>query len=296
MSYAAVRRYVDTLADRAADRLDAFNRAVNPVKLGVVDTGLQAEVDAMLRPALERHLDAVRAEFWTNDEYVHVPSGLPPELVERIRSELDLSKATRSFGIWHRAAGSIGYRRIQAEAPVTAAVYRSQAMLDYLSALTGKRIYCRDDADDHACTFYVYTRPGDHMGFHHDICGCEDGAAYSMIIGVIDDSTQQLLVELRHGDPVRARSLRVSTPPGTLISFSGSKLLHGVSKLGRNERRVTLGLAYVTTTFRPPVRKLVKVTADTLFHFGIAGWVERAKRRLGSRRRGEVAEQLAPRA
>lgn len=292
---ATVRRYVDLAADRAADRLDAFNRAANPVPLATFDPELQAEVDALLRPALERNLASVRAEFWANDEYVNVAEGLPLELIEKVRRELDVTKATRSFGIWHRAAGSIGYRRIQAEAPVTAAIYRSPAMRAYLSALTGKPILCRDDADDHACTFYVYTRPGDHMGFHHDICGCEDGTAYSMIIGVIDDSTQQLLVEVHRGDTARARSLRVSTKPGMLITFSGSKLWHGVSRLGRDERRITLGLAYTTTEYRPPVRKLVKVTADTLFHFGIGGWIARAKQCVRSGRAREVAEELAPR-
>jgi len=279
-----LRQYVEAFVDRAADRIDAFNRAANPVYTqAAVEPAIQAEVDALLHNALFRDREAHRAEFAANDEYIHLARGLPSALIGRIRREVDISQATRSVGFWHRSAGSVGYRCLQASAPYTTAVYRSQVMLDWLSALTGKPMLCRDDYDDHACTFYVYTKPGDHMGFHYDICGCEDGAAYSLIIGVIDESTQQLLVELHRNDPARKQAHRISTTPGTLIAFSGAKLWHGVSRLGHDERRVTLGLAYVTTSHRPPFRKLVKVTADTLFHFGLGGVIKSYARRAPGR-------------
>jgi hypothetical protein len=96
-----------------------------------------------------------------------------------------------------------------------------------------------------------------------------------MIIGIIDDSTQKLLVELRRGDATAAQSFAISTKPGLMITFAGSKVWHGVSRLGRNELRVTLGLAYATDNRQPPKRRLVKVTADTLFHFGLGGMLKR---------------------
>jgi hypothetical protein len=267
----------DRIVDKAADKLDAFNRSMDPIAGAPTDDALQAEVDELLRPALARDLARVQRQFAENDEYAHVEAGLPAELIDRIRREVIVSHATRSVWPWHRAAGSIGYRRIQVEAPVTAALYRSSVMRDYVSALSGKPIHCRSDDDDHACTFYVYSRPGDQMAYHYDVCGCEDGASYSLIIGVTNDCTQKLLVELHRGDPTRKQqSLQISTTPGTLITFSGSKLWHGVSKLGHNELRVTLGLAYVTTTYQPPTRRFTKVMADTLFHFGLGGLLKRA--------------------
>jgi hypothetical protein len=274
-----LQRRIDRLADVAADRLEAFNHSIDPVRGAATDAALQAEVDAALAPALARDLERVRASFREANEYVLVDHGLPDALVARIRGEVNVASATRSVMPWHRAAGSIGFRRIQVEAPVTAAVYRSQVLRDYVSALCGKPIQCKPDDDDHACTFYVYSKPGDRMSFHYDICGCEDAESYSLIIGIIDDSTQQLLVELHKDDPTRtAQSLRVSTKPGMMITFAGSKLWHGVSKLGRNELRVSLGLAYATNnTFQPPRRRLVKVMADTFFHFGIGSLVKRAR-------------------
>ena len=273
----------DRIVDKAADSLDAFNRSVDPIAGAPTDPALQAEVDELLRPALARNIEHVRAQFAENDEYAHVQDGLPAELIDRIRREVIVGHASRSVWPWHRAAGSIGYRRIQVEAPVTAAVYRSAVMRSYVSALSGKPIHCRRDDDDHACTFYVYSRPGDQMAFHYDVCGCEDGASYSLIIGVTNDCSQRLLVELHRGDPTRPqRSLQISTTPGTLITFSGSKLWHGVSKLGRNELRVTLGLAYVTNDRQPPMRRFTKVFADTMFHFGIGGLLKRAPWARGS--------------
>lgn len=279
-----LRAAVERVVDRAADRLDAFNRSMNPVPPGAgVPEALQAEVDAALATALGPGLDAARAAFADGDEFLHLPAALPASLIERLRAEATAAHATRSVGLWHRRAGSVGYRRIQRQAPVAAAIYRSEALLGYLRALTGKPLMCRPDDDDHACTFYVYTRAGDHMGYHYDLCGCEDGAAYSCIIGVIDDSTQRLLVQLHRHDPARVRPLSIATTPGTFIAFSGSKLWHAVSPLGHRERRISMGLAYVTTTHRPPMRKLVKVVADTVFHFGLGGVLAR----LGLRASGD---------
>jgi hypothetical protein len=272
----------DRIVDKAADKLDAFNRSMDPIAGAPTDAALQAEVDELLRPALARNLPEVQRQFAENNEYSHVADGVPAELIDRIRREVIVEHATRSVWPWHRAAGSVGYRRIQVEAPVTAALYRSAVMREYVSALSGKPIYCRSDDDDHACTFYVYSRPGDQMAHHYDVCGCEDGASYSLIIGITNDCTQKLLVELHHNDPTReTQSLRISTTPGTLITFSGSKLWHGVSKLGPKELRVTLGLAYVTTDYQPPTRRLTKVMADTLFHLGIGGLLKRAPWPLG---------------
>ena len=267
---------LDRIADRAADKLDAFNRSVDPLGCAPTDPELQAEVDALLRPALARNFEQTAREFAANNEFVVVEHGLPTEIIDRVAREVVVEHATRSVVPFHRKAGSIGYRRMQREAPFTAAIYRSAVMRDYVSALSGKPIICKPDDDDHACTFYVYTQPGDQMAYHYDLCGCEDGASYSLIIGVINDSTQKLLVALHRGDATRAeQALQLATPPGTLITFSGSKLFHGVSKLGRNELRVVLGLAYATSNYQPPTRRLVKVLADTFFHFGVGGWLKR---------------------
>ncbi len=149
-------------------------------------------------------------------------------------------------------------------------------MRDYVSALAGKPILCRPDDDDHGCTFYLYTKPGDRMAYHYDTCGCEDGVSYSLILGVINDCTQKLLVKLRRNEP----PLRLSTTPGTLVTFSGSKLLHGVSRLGRNELRVVVGLAYITDERRRPTRRLVKTMADTFLNFGVGTLVNRVRARV----------------
>src|SRR5437879_13818171 len=102
-------------------------------------------MDALLTPVLSRDLEQTRAAFAENNEYVLVEHGLPPEIVDRIRREVNVAQATRSVVPWYRAAGSIGYRGIQVEAPFTAALYRSTAMADYLSALCAQPIQCKSD-------------------------------------------------------------------------------------------------------------------------------------------------------
>src|SRR5688572_30454687 len=95
----------DRIVDKAADKLDAFNRSMDPIAGAPTDDALQAEVDELLRPALARSFPEVQKQFAENNEYSRVEDGLPAELIDRIRREVIVDHATRSVWPWHRAAG-----------------------------------------------------------------------------------------------------------------------------------------------------------------------------------------------
>ena len=90
----SLARRIDRLADVVADRLDAFNHSADPIAGAATDAALQAEVDALLTPVLSRNLEQVRTAFAENNEYVLVEQGLPPEIVDRIRQEVNVAQAT----------------------------------------------------------------------------------------------------------------------------------------------------------------------------------------------------------
>jgi NADP-dependent 3-hydroxy acid dehydrogenase YdfG len=154
-------------------------------------------------------------------------------------------------------------------APGITALYRSPVFLELMARLTGKPMYLKSEQDDHACATYEYTRAGDGMKFHYDTCGCDEGASYSMIIPLVNRSTQQLICDLHRKDPGRTlKRLTLTTRPGSMVLFCGSKVWHGVTPLGKDERRIVLSLSYASKPEMPAARRLSENVKDALLYFG----------------------------
>jgi hypothetical protein len=256
---------MERLAGRVALRI---GKAIEPPP---VPPPVQGEVDAMWRDALGK-LDraAVRDRFLADGEFIVVPELVPRAFVTRALAEIDTANPTRSSIPWFRAAQHVGWRALQRVAPLSTAIYRSAVFVDWMTELVGKPMQLKHPSDDHACATYEYTRAGDHMRFHYDTCGCDDGASYSQLLSLHDRSTQRLLVDLhtRDGLPVERRSL--ATPAGTLTVFCGSKVWHAVTPLGPGERRVILSMSYATDPSMPPWRWLFENVKDAVLYFGPA--------------------------
>jgi hypothetical protein len=234
-----------------------------------VPVTIQNEVDAAWRAAFARlDVAAVRARFVEDDECIVLDQLLPRELVGRAAREIDEARATRSWVEWFRSAQTVGWRELQRSAPVTTALYRSRAFVDWMTELVGKPMQLKHDSDDHACATYEYNRAGDHMRFHYDTCGCDEGASYSQLLSLHDRSTQRLMLHLhtKSDRPVVRRI--VQTPPGTLVVFCGSKIWHGVTPLGANERRVILSMSYATDPTMDPWKWLFETVKDAVLYFG----------------------------
>jgi hypothetical protein len=235
------------------------------------DIEVQAAIDALWRERFAT-LDPVaeRARFLEQGEFLCLPDFVPLGWCQRALREVDDARATRSRLPFVRAAQHVGWRTLQARAPVCAALYRSRVFVDWMSALVGRPVQLKDPRDDHACATYEYEREGDGMRFHYDTCGCDDGASYTQLLSLCDRSTQRLVVDLhtrsRGTRPVQRLSLQ--TRPGTLVVFCGSKVWHGVSPLGRGERRVILSMSYATDPSMRPWRRVYEAVKDAVLYFG----------------------------
>lgn len=238
---------------------------------------LQKQVDAQLARAFGAlDLEETRRTYLEQGEFIFLPELLPRDLVEKMQAEADGARVIRSVVPFIRKAGHVGYRELRRRAPVMTAIYRSQAFVDFMTRLAGAPMKLKLDEDDHACALYAYTKKGDGMRFHYDTCGCEEGASYSMILGVVDDSSQRLMVELGKKDPAIApKKLSLKVTPGSMAIFCGSKVWHGVSPLGANERRVVLSLSYATNPHMPPLRRLGENVKDMLLYFGPGALLQR---------------------
>src|SRR5262249_35247073 len=150
--------------------------------------------------------------------------------------------------------GSVSYYTLSEQAPAIVGLYRAPAFIEFLAAVTGRRLVTCPASDPHACALYLYTEPGDHIGFHYDTSYYR-GERFTVLIGLIEQSSSRLSCQLYRDVAGREPlSLDLRTDPGTVVLFNGDKLWHAITPLGEGEERVSLSLEYVTDPSMSRVR------------------------------------------
>ena len=214
---------------------------------------------------------AIRAEYLQQNEFVHLPSCLPPSLIEALVAEVERVRPVvhRNYIPRHKKGGSVSAYTLAARAPAIRALYQGPAFIDFLASVTGRRLLPCPDADPHACALYFYTEPGDHIGFHYDRSYYR-GERFTVLVGLIDRSSSHLMCQLYRGVPGRQPvDVALKTDPGTLVLFNGDKLWHAITPLGEGEERVSLTLEYVTDPSMSPLRRAVSNMKDAIAYFGL---------------------------
>jgi hypothetical protein len=224
--------------------------------------------------AIERlDFDRVSREYWDQNEFLFVPQFLARSVVEEhlvpqaqgVKSELN-----RNYIPGHKKGGSVSYYTVMEKAPRFLDLYRSGAFLEFLSRLVQVKLSLCPENDPHSCALYYYTEPGDHIGFHYDTSYYK-GARYTILMGLVDKSTQcKLVCELFKDDPVKPpRHLELITQPGDLVIFNGDKLWHAVTPLGEGEERIALTMEYVTDPDMGTFKRLYSNLKDSIAYFGL---------------------------
>ena len=215
-------------------------------------------------------LAALRREFVSQGAFVFLPDFLTPELTARLVAAVAAAgrSVNRNYLPGHKQGGSVGRHAIDESAPVIASLYRSPALIEWLGRLAGERLQMSPDDDPHAYALYFYTRAGDHIGWHYDT-SYYAGRRYTLLIGVIEESSCRLDYQLHTRDQARsavAGSLQI--PPGGLVFFDGDALRHRITPLGEGERRVSLTFEYLTDPRMHGWWRFVSDMKDSLAYFG----------------------------
>ena len=205
--------------------------------------------EAAIREAIDAlDFESVAARFRDDGEFVFLESFLAPLLLDEMVEECRrlYPQIHRAYVPFVRKAGTVGHGAIARHAPALYALYRSPAFLDFARRLSGAQVVLKSGSDAHAAALYVYQRPGDHVGFHYDDCGCEDTASYTASLGLINDTESKVHFQLFRNDRQRKmRELYISMKPGSLVFFCGSRAYHRVTPLGRGEERAVFSFAHV---------------------------------------------------
>jgi hypothetical protein len=226
-------------------------------------------------PALASRLDSLdlaglRGEYASQGSFVYVENFLPVETTAQlIGAAAALGDAVnRNFLPGHKQGGSVSRHIIDKRAPVIAELYRSAALRQWLEQLTGEHLQLSPADDPHAYALYFYTREGDHIGWHYDT-SYYAGRRYTLLLGVIDDSSCRLDYELHtreKGTAVASGSLQI--PPGGLVFFDGDALRHRISPAREGETRISLTFEYVTDPRMHPWWRLISNMKDAFAYFG----------------------------
>jgi len=242
--------------------------SINSVDLQVTDIVSGINVDEWSR------------QYWAQGEFLALERLMPKSFVEELMQEVDgvRPKINRNFIPKHKKGGSVSYYLLQESAPAMLALYKHQGWINVLSQIAGVPLLLCPDEDPHACALYFYTEPGDHIGYHYDTSYYK-GARYTVLIGLRDQSSSQLLCRLHTKEPDReVEELSLVTEPGTFIFFNGDKLHHAVSPIAKGEERIVLTLQYVTDPAMSFTHRWFSNMKDAVGYFGWSALFRRPTR------------------
>lgn len=200
---------------------------------------------------------------------VRLENVVPPDLFENVRAEIStLVDTERSYLPTHKKGGTVAYETLLKHAPKTVALYLSSELSDLVSNIVGEPVRPTPIYDQSSCSVLFYERPGDHIGWHYDH-NFYRGRHLTVLIPIINtghgpDGLSAARLEARIGDEVRV----LATPPNTLIVFEGQKVLHRVTPIARDERRVILSMTFSSDSSASWLQGIKRRIKDTAF-FGL---------------------------
>ncbi len=224
---------------------------------------LSAAIGALDRPRL-------RGQFVEQGAFLYLDRFLPADITARLaHSARALEPAVnRNYLPGHKQGGSVSRHTIDRLAPHIGELYRSRALIGWLESVTGDTLQLSPEDDPHAYALYYYTREGDHIGWHYDT-SYYDGKRYTLLIGVIDDSSCRLDYELHTRTPgAQTTAHSIQYPPGAIVLFDGDTLRHRITPSKAGEMRVSLTFEYVTDARMRPWRRFMSNMKDAIAYFG----------------------------
>jgi len=226
--------------------------------------------------------------------FLYLSEFLPPEATAQLVAAVATVKdsVNRNYLPGHKQGGSVSRYTLDELAPFVGDLYRSPALMEWLGQLAGEPLQVSPPDDPHAYALYFYTRPGDHIGWHYDT-SYYAGRRYTLLIGVIDESSCRLDYELHtreQGASVVPGSVQI--PPGGLVFFDGDKLRHRISPLGEKEVRVSLTFEYVTNPKMHVGWRVISNMKDAFGYFGFRQVFRRRQRRGSEPRPAGAPEPL----
>lgn len=245
--------------------------SVSPASSAPLSANVAAGSAAVL-PARLAELDAAALQdrFHAQGEFLFLKEFLPEATTRMLIDGMQAARVemNRNYLPGHKKGGSVGRHTIDRLAPGIAELYRSPALIAWLSRLARQPLQVSPDTDPHAYALYFYTEPGDHIGWHYDTSYYK-GRRYTLLLGVVDRSSSKLEYRLHTRDASKQTVAGVEgLDPGALVFFDGDQLHHRITPLGEGEERVSLTFEYVTNPDMGRWQRFISNMKDAVAYFG----------------------------
>jgi hypothetical protein len=198
---------------------------------------------------------------------------VPDATLDLLRdAALRYRRTERSFVPTHKQGGTIAYEHLHEAAPEIVAFYQSDYLRRLCGAVVGLPLVPTPLHDQSSCSLLVYDRPRDHIGWHYDH-NFYRGRHFTVLLGLLNGHLHE--ERLSSAELwVRQDGLEfcVPTPPNTLILFEGARVLHKVTRLGEDERRVMLSMTFCTDPRASALQGALRRVKDTAFYGVRALW------------------------
>jgi hypothetical protein len=174
----------------------------------------------------------------------------------------------RSYFVAHKKGGTVAYDKLREHAPEMVAFYQSDWLHSLISDLVGEQVYVTPANDQSSCSLLLYSDEGDHIGWHYDH-NFYRGRHFTVLLSIENHGTgparlSSAVLEMQTKEGFR----RIPTPPNTLVAFEGARILHRVTRLAADERRVLLSMTFSARPESPFLLDLLRRVKDTAY-FGI---------------------------
>ena len=217
-------------------------------------------------------VDALRGEYESGGRLLFLDEFLPEEILRPALEELEKLRGAvhRNYVPRQKKGGSVSRHSIDRAGGLIGDVYRSPALREFLERISGARLLDCPPDDPHTYALYLYTEPGDHIGWHYDTSFYR-GERYTLLLGLIENESSRLECEINTRDeskPSESRSYRMK--PGSLAFFNGDGLWHRVTKMAEEDQeRVVITMEFVTDPTMHPWRRFVSNVKDAFAYFGV---------------------------
>ena len=213
---------------------------------------------------------AIKKKFLDHGEFIVINDFLAGSMIDLILEDIERLRPSihRNYIPNHKKGGSVSRFEIDRFGKIIPYAYRDAALFGFLNELAGGDLQKCPTDDPHTYALYCYTEPGDHIGYHYDNSYYK-GRRYTLLLGLINDSSSKLECELYHDNPNRkTQKLSLALSPGTLVFFNGERLYHRVTPLGKGEERIALTMEFVTDIRMNWFLRFVSKMKDSIAYFG----------------------------
>lgn len=210
---------------------------------------------------------AVSAVPSFDQHLVALHDSLPAALFTRLQAiALACSTGERSYLPGHKQGSTVAYADLIELAPALVALYQSDGLRERVSRIVGQPVQPTPLHDQSSCSLLIYTRPGDHIGWHYDH-NFYRGEHFTVLLSLCNEGSGGLSstrLQIRQNGVERT----IPTPPNTLVIFQGAKVLHRTTRLQAGERRILLSMTFCADPRNNWLQGTLRRIKDTAY-FGL---------------------------